>query len=122
MIEGRTTQRIATSVPISIATVLTRHSATIVDISEGGAQIMGYTMARGSRFMIEHGDETVYAIVAWDEVDRMGVRFEHGLRPGALLNIARRTKAAACFGAVNDAATAHIPVRTQTRTFGRKTA
>lgn len=111
MIEHRRAQRTAANLPIVVATVLTRRNAMIVDISESGAQITGCSLDQGSRFMIERGEETVYATVAWSEVDRMGVRFDQVLQRGDLLNIALRTKTAARLG--NDVA--RRPV-----TFGRK--
>lgn len=112
MIEQRKAQRTAANVPIVVATVLTRRNALIIDISETGAQITGCTMEKGARFMIERGDETVYATVAWTEIDRMGVKFDHALPRGDLLNIALRTRSAARLGGDG--------VRRAT-TFGRKT-
>jgi len=88
----RRTDRIATRVDVILATVLTRESATIIDISEGGAQVTGGVLAKGTRFMIEFGDDVVYGAVAWEEGDRMGVRFEHTLKAGPLYELAQRAK------------------------------
>lgn len=88
----RRTNRIATRVDVVLATVLTRESATIIDISEGGAQVTGAVLAKGTRFMIEFGDDVVYGAVAWEEGDRMGVRFEHMFKAGPLYELVQRAK------------------------------
>ena len=88
----RRTDRIAAKVDVVLATVLTREPATIIDISQGGAQIIGAVLAKGTRFMIELGDDVIYAAVAWEEEDRMGVRFEHALKAGPLYELAQQAK------------------------------
>lgn len=88
----RRTDRIATRVDVVLATVLTKESATIIDISGGGAQVTGAVLAVGTRCMIELGGDVVYGVVAWEEGDRMGVRFEHMLKAGPLYELAQRAK------------------------------
>ncbi|RYF13649.1 MAG: PilZ domain-containing protein [Oxalobacteraceae bacterium] len=128
----RRTDRIATKVDVVLATVLTRESATIIDISEGGAQITGTALAKGTRFMIELGDDVVYAAVAWEEEDRMGVRFQHTLKAGPLYELAQRAKVLAGIEkskqtaravAVHSAVELVGPlIRPGRRVFGRKVA
>lgn len=126
----RRTDRIASKVDVVLATVLTREPATIIDISEGGAQITGAVLAKGTRFMIELGDDVIYAAVAWEEGDRMGVRFEHALKAGPLYELAQQAKVLAGIeknkqtaraGAVHPTAKMVGPlIRPVKRVFGRK--
>lgn len=128
----RRTDRIATKVDVVVATVLTRESATIIDISEEGAQVTGSVLAKGTRFMIEFGHDVVYGAVAWEEGDRMGVRFDHTLQTGPLYELAQRAKV---FAGIEEskqtarAVTVHSAVemvgpliRPGRRVFGRKVA
>lgn len=85
MIENRKQLRVTTDLPVTLVTVLEMQEGRIVDLSEGGAQIVGASFPRGTRFQIDYAHEqTLYAKVMWDEIDRMGVRFEFPLRSGPL--------------------------------------
>lgn len=92
MDEHRRQTRIATDLPVTLVSVLDSREGRIVDLSEGGAQIMGASFPRDTRFQIDYRDQTVYARVMWDEVDRMGVRFEFPLSSGPLLDAMRATQ------------------------------
>lgn len=103
MIENRKQLRVATDLGVTLVTVLEMQEGRIVDLSEGGAQIVGASFPRGTRFQIDYAHEqTLYAKVMWDEVDRMGVRFEFPLRSGPLYDVLLR---------------AHMPPPEQARPF-----
>jgi len=77
MDENRRQARIAVDLKVTLVSVLDTREGRIIDLSEGGAQIIGASFPAGTRFQIDHRDQTIYARVMWDEVDRMGVRFEY---------------------------------------------
>ena len=84
MDENRRQARIAVDLKVTLVSVLDTREGRIIDLSEGGAQIVGASFPAGTRFQIDHRDQTIYARVMWDEVDRMGVRFEYPLTSGPL--------------------------------------
>lgn len=84
MIQNRKHLRIAVDLPVTLVTVLEVQEGSIVDLSEGGAQIVGASFPKGTRFQIDWHEQTLYARVMWDEIDRMGVRFEYPLKNGPL--------------------------------------
>lgn len=77
MNDNRSKIRFTTDLEVTIVTVLESKEGRIVDLSEGGAQIMGASFPSGTRLQIDYLDQTLYARVMWDEVDRMGVAFEY---------------------------------------------
>lgn len=87
MMNARTRERTLVEIPVTVTTVLESLTASIVDLSENGAQIVGAALKPGTRFTIDHEDQSVFATVMWSEVDRMGVRFAFPLADGPL-NIA----------------------------------
>jgi hypothetical protein len=89
MDENRKQNRIATDLPVTLVSVLDSREGRIIDLSEGGAQIMGASFPKDARFQIDYRDQTIYARVMWDEVDRMGVRFEFPLSSGPLADAMR---------------------------------
>jgi PilZ domain. len=84
MIENRLQTRVTTDIPVLLITVLEMKEGRIVDLSENGAQITGASFKKGTRFQIDRHEQTIYAKVMWDEIDRMGVRFEYPLTSGPL--------------------------------------
>lgn len=80
----RNHERIYVDIPVMLSTVLEMQEGVIRDLSPGGAQIVGATWPQGTQFQIDWEDQTVYALVMWSEVDRMGVRFPFTLREGPL--------------------------------------
>jgi hypothetical protein len=80
----RQTKRIEVDIPVTIVTVLETVEASIVDITECGAQIHGLALPSGSRFRIEYRGETIFAICQWSEIDRMGIKFLFELVDGPL--------------------------------------
>lgn len=76
--------RILVDIGVTLTTVLDSLEARIIDLSEHGAQIVGASVAKGSKFQIEYIGQIVYAQCMWSEIDRMGVRFPFGLANGPL--------------------------------------
>ena len=77
-------KRFTVDIPVTVTTVLDSAEAAIVDLTEYGAQIMGCSLASGTRFQIEYMGQTVYAQCRWGEIDRMGVKFSFPLADGPL--------------------------------------
>lgn len=86
MEENRRQIRVATDLPVTLVSVLESKDGRIIDLSEGGAQIVGASFPQGTRFQIDCMEQTIYARVMWDEIDRMGVRFEYRLTSGPLFD------------------------------------
>lgn len=88
-------KRMEVELPITITTVLEAHEASIVDLTEGGAQVTGCALEEGTRFQIEYMGQTLFAQCRWSEIDRMGVKFLFPLNEGPLyerLMIARASQ------------------------------
>ena len=82
--QARQIKRIEVDIPITIATVLDTVEATIVDITERGAQIHGASLPSGTRCQIDYLGETIFAQCQWSEIDRMGIKFLFELVDGPL--------------------------------------
>lgn len=90
--KSRQHDRAAIQIDVAVVGVLESFDAVISDLSEGGALIVGGSLPHRARCEIRYGEQVVYALVMWSEVDRMGVRFPYELRDGPLhqlLTIAR---------------------------------
>lgn len=95
--QPRSRQRIAVDIPVLVTTVLDSLEGTIVDLSEGGAQISGCGLPARSQCQIDYEGHVVFAMVQWSEEDRMGLRFPYELNDGPLfdrLEIARASRLA----------------------------
>jgi hypothetical protein len=96
----RARERIVVDIPIVVTTVLDSLEGTIVDLSEGGAQVVGCALPARSQCQIDLEGYTVFGTVQWSEEDRMGIRFPYLLSEGPLYErlemarAARRTPAA----------------------------
>jgi len=88
-------KRAVIDLDIIVDGVLNRVEARITDLSEGGARIDGASLPARSRCQIHYGGQTVYAVVMWSEVDRMGVRFPYELSHGPLYRALQRARSAA---------------------------
>ena len=85
--------RTTVSIDVIVNGVLNRVEGRITDLSEGGARIEGgVILPVRSRCEIHYGGQTVYAIVMWTEIDRMGVRFPYELVDGPLYNALDRAR------------------------------
>lgn len=88
-------KRTAVSLDVTVNGVLNVVEGRITDLSEGGARIEGgVIMPVRSRCEVHYGGQTVYAIVMWAEIDRMGVRFPYELVDGPLYNALERARGA----------------------------
>lgn len=88
----RSRERIIVDIPIVITTVLDSMEGSIVDLSEGGAQVVGCSVAPKTPCQLDFGGQIVFGTVRWSEIDRMGIRFPYELTDGPLfeqLEIAR---------------------------------
>lgn len=93
--QPRSRQRIAVDIPVIVTTVLDSLEGTIVDLSEGGAQITGCGLPARSQCQIDYDGHVVFGTVQWSEEDRVGIRFPYELTDGPLfdrLEIARAAR------------------------------
>ncbi|EQB32765.1 PilZ domain-containing protein [Sphingobium ummariense] len=93
----RSHERTAVDIPIVVTTVLDSLEGTIIDLSEGGAQVVGCSLPPKSQCQIDLEGYSVFGIVRWSEHDRMGIRFPYELSEGPLferLEIARAARRA----------------------------
>jgi hypothetical protein len=104
----RSHERISTEIAITVTTVLDSLDGVIVDLSEGGCQIVGCSLPPRSQCQVDMDGHIVFGTVRWAEEDRMGVRFPYELSEGPLydaLELARGEK--------------RMPVAFQARETGR---
>ncbi|WP_420145804.1 PilZ domain-containing protein [Sphingobium sp.] len=90
----RSRERIAVDIPIVVTTVLDSLEGVIVDLSEGGAQVVGCTLPARSQCQIDLDGYVVFGTVRWSEVDRMGIRFPYELSDGPLYERLEMARAA----------------------------
>ena len=76
--------RNAVAIDVTVVGVLASGEGTIIDLSESGARIGGVSLPERSRCEIHYQGQTVYGVVMWAEVDRIGVRFPYELVAGPL--------------------------------------
>lgn len=106
----RNRERIVVDIPVTVTTVLDSLEASIVDLTEYGAQVVGAGLPAGKSFMLDYEGYSVFATVRWSEIDRMGVRFQFPLADGPL------------FEALELARTAHRMPTSRAASFGRREA
>jgi hypothetical protein len=90
----RNRERIAVDIQIVVTTVLDSLEGTIVDLSEGGAQVVGCTLPAGSQCQIDLDGHVTFGTVRWSEEDRMGIRFPYEMADGPLFEQLEQAKAA----------------------------
>ncbi|WP_019052965.1 PilZ domain-containing protein [Sphingobium xenophagum] len=90
----RTRERIVVDIAIVVTTVLDSLEGTIVDLSEGGAQVVGCTLPAGSSCQIDLDGHITFSTVRWSEEDRMGIRFPYELNEGPLYDQLELARAA----------------------------
>ena len=73
----RSRERIPVDIAITITTVLDSLEGTIVDLSAGGAQVVGCSLPTGSQCQLDIDGYSVFGTVRWSEEDRMGIRFPY---------------------------------------------
>lgn len=89
----RKRERIKVDIAVTLTTVLESMEATLVDLTEHGAQVTGASLPEGTRFQIDYQGHSVFAMVQWSEIDRMGVRFPFEMRDGPLHAALEQAKA-----------------------------
>ncbi|BAV66294.1 PilZ domain-containing protein [Sphingobium cloacae] len=90
----RARERITVEIPIVVTTVLDSLEGTIVDLSEGGAQVIGCSLPAKTQCQIDLDGHIVFGTVRWSEEDRMGIRFPYELTEGPLLEKLEMARAA----------------------------
>lgn len=81
---ARNHERTAVDIGVTVTTVLDSLEGTIVDLSEGGALVVGCGLPAGCQCQIELDGHVVFGMVQWSEPDRMGIRFPYELTDGPL--------------------------------------
>lgn len=87
-------RRFQTAIAVTVSTVLERAEGQIVNLSAGGAQIIGASLPERSRCQIDFEGQTIYATIMWSEPDRMGLSFPYELRDGPLFDRLQAEEAA----------------------------
>jgi hypothetical protein len=105
----RNRERVLVDIPVTVTTVLDSIDATVVDLTEYGAQIIGAALPAGKSFMIDLDGHSVFATVRWSEIDRMGIRFQFPLADGPLYDALELARAAQ-----------RMPARMNGGAFGRR--
>jgi hypothetical protein len=90
----RSHERISVEIPVVVTTVLDSLEGVIVDLSEGGAQIVGCSLPPRSQCQVDVDGHSVFGTVRWSEVDRMGIRFPYELHDGPLFEQLEMARAA----------------------------
>lgn len=90
----RARERFIVDIPIIVTTVLDSLEGTIVDLSEGGAQVVGCSLPVKSQCQIDLDGHIVFGTVRWTEVDRMGIRFPYELHDGPLFEALENIRSA----------------------------
>lgn len=72
------------SIEVRVTGILSSGDGVILDLSEGGARISGVSLPERARCEILYQGQTIYGVVMWSEVDRIGVRFPYELVAGPL--------------------------------------
>jgi hypothetical protein len=80
----RKLDRTNTDIVVTITSVLETREASITNLTEHGAQVSDISLPVGTRFQIDYQGQTVFAVVAWSEIDRVGARFLFSLVDGPL--------------------------------------
>lgn len=81
---ARSHERTVVDIGVTVTTVLDSLEGTIVDLSEGGALVVGCSLPPRSQCQIELDGHIVFGMVQWSEPDRMGIRFPYELTDGPL--------------------------------------
>lgn len=118
----RNRERIVVEIPVIVTSVLDNLEGTIVDLTEGGAQIVGCALPARSQCQIDLDGSITFGTVQWSEIDRMGIRFPYELTGGPLLEKLEMARAAQR-GTMNPQAQNQAPVRSHSPAaggFGRR--
>ncbi len=115
-------KRMEVELPVTVTTVLEAFDASIVDMTEIGAQITGCSVPEGARFQIEYMGQTLFAQCRWAEIDRMGVKFLFPLTDGPLYERLQVSRAASLYDdAPSGVSLAMAPIHNGCTTRGART-
>ncbi len=118
----RQSRRTEVELPVTITTVLEAHEASIVDLTENGAQVTGCTVPEGTRFQIEYMGQTLFAQCRWAEIDRMGIKFLFPLNEGPLYERLMVARASQMYGDPSTGTNlAMAPIHNGCTTLGART-
>lgn len=92
----RSRERISVDIPVVVTTVLDSLDGIIVDLSEGGALIVGCSLTAKSQCQLDYEGHVVFGTVQWSEPDRMGIRFPYELTEGPLFDKLELAKMGQC--------------------------
>ncbi|MBO9574810.1 MAG: PilZ domain-containing protein [Sphingobium sp.] len=85
---NREDRRFRTEIPVFVSTVLDRHEAWIVDVSQQGVQLRGCSAGPRMRVIMEYEGGATNGTVRWAKPDgTVGVRLDSPLRDGPLAAI-----------------------------------
>ncbi len=90
----RSHERISVEIPIVVTTVLDSLDGKIIDLSQGGAQVVGCSLPAGTSCQLDLDGHITFGTVRWSEEDRMGIRFPYPLADGPLLEQLDRARSA----------------------------
>lgn len=112
---NRVERRFRTDIPVSVSTVLDRHEAWIVDVSQQGLRLRGFSAAPRMRVIVECDGDAVCGTVRWSKPDgTVGIRLDSPLRDGPLATVWNRFhNNVSAFGA-------NRPPRAAQPSFGKK--
>ncbi len=88
---NRKDRRFRTEIPVLVSTVLDRQEARIIDVSQQGLRLRGFTAAPRMRVIVECDGDAVCGIVRWAKPDgTVGIRLDSPLRDGPLATVWNR--------------------------------
>lgn len=115
-------KRVEVEIPVTIVTVLEACDASIVDLTEVGAQVTGHSVPEGTRFQIEYMGQTLFAVCRWAEIDRMGIKFLFPLNDGPLYERLMVARASSFDGeSMSGVSLAMAPIHNGRTTLGART-
>ena len=86
--ENRIDRRFRTEIPVYVSTVLEGQEAFIVDVSERGLRLRGFSGPPRARVIIQFEGEAVCGTIRWTKPDNtIGVRLDTPLKEGPLATI-----------------------------------
>ena len=118
----RSYERFSVDILIIVTTVLDSLEGTIVDLSEGGAQVFGCTLAPRTQCQLDLDGHIVFGTVRWSEIDRMGIRFPYKLKDGPLFDMLKAVRDSKATPLVFQPRVPMLAAAAQQGGFGRRSA
>ena len=86
--ENRTDRRFRTELPVFVSTVLDGQEAWIIDVSERGLRLRGFSAPPRARVIVQLEGDTVSGTIRWAKPDNtIGIRLDTPLKEGPLAAI-----------------------------------